>query len=287
MDIFSMQDGVIPMDDVAIGDGSNPAQGAPEMGAQLLVDGESRRIFLNQGYPWALNGKITTENNGGEGSGIMIGKNLVLTALHCVNSKGLKQYFIPACYADPPPGSRAEPFGRFEVVNSYRWIDVNFSGTGANEEGVADYAVLKLAAEPNVGWAGTHGQADRGWIDRKMWYHVGYPVNNVHKLANHRNGRPSFEMDIAIKTIRDYTYVNKAGLKLDGTKFFTTADCEGGQSGGALFNIIDKNVMVAGVLAQVAPPGVLAQDGPHGPDSGFAACHPNLGKLVAWCRQNA
>lgn len=278
MDIFSMQDGLVQVDQAALGDGSNPAHGAPEMGAQLLVDGESRRIFLNQGYPWALNGKITTDSNGGDGSGIMIGKNLVLTALHCVNRKGLKQYFIPACYADPPPGGRAEPFGRFEVVNFYRWIDVDFSGTGANEEGAADYAVLKLAGEPNVGWAGTHGPIDHGWLDRKMWYHVGYPVNDVHKLANHRNGRPSFEMDIAIKAIREYTYVNKEGLKLDCGKFFTTADCEGGQSGGALFNIVDNHVIVAGVLSQEGPPGT---------DSGFAACHPNLGKLVAWCRQNA
>lgn len=275
MQIHSMKDGLIQVDEASLHAGDNAPGGMPDVSSASLIGGESRRIFHDQGYPWALNGKIYTVG-GGEGSGIMIGRNLVLTALHCVDRSGGKQYFVPACYVDPPAGSLAEPFGRFEVVNFYRWMDIG--NTHHSDEGAADYAVLKLAGEPNVGWAGTHGQVDRGWLNRKMWYHVGYPVNDHYGLKDHKNGRPSFEMDIAIKDIVDYDYVNPENLHLACTKFFTTADCEGGQSGGALFNIVDNAVMVA---------GVLSQEGATDTDSGFAACHPNLSKLVAWCRQNA
>lgn len=282
MVIFS-KDGPIEVDeDLTASAQQGTAPGAPpgeaqDVNAQLLVGGESRKIFRNTGYPWAINGRILTESNGGNGSGILVGKNLVLTALHCVNRKGLKQYFIPASYVDPPSG-KAEPYGRFEIVNFYRWADVSFSGNGNNDEGANDYAVLKLAGEPNVGWAGTYGGVDAGWINRKMWYHVGYPVNNKHGLADHKDGRPCYEMDIAIQKATDYTHTNKEGIKLLGTKFFTTADCEGGQSGGALFNIVNKGAMVSGVLTAEGPPGT---------DSGFAGCHPRFSGLVAWCQKNA
>lgn len=274
MQIYSMTDGLIEVDEAALGNADVAPGPAPDAMAMDLIGGESRRIFFNQGYPWSLIGKIYTEKNGGEGSGILIGKNLVLTAFHCVSRGGLRQSFAPAAYFDPPPGKQQFPYGDIPISNAYYWQEL--ANPGGNEYGSVDYAVLKLEREPMIGWAGVYGSVDSGWINRKMWYHIGYPVNNVYGLKDHKNGRPCFEMDIAIGEKRDFTYTHPTGKTLDGSKFFTNADTEGGQSGGPLFNIVDNVVMVSGVLSQSGST-----------DSGFAACHPNLAKLVAWCRQNA
>lgn len=246
-----------------------------EIHTTALIDGESRRIFLNQNYPWNLVGKIYTDG-GGEGSGIFIGENLVLTALHCVDRSGTKpQYFAPAAYADPPPGTHQFPYGKIPITDCYYWSD-GHSSTGSAAEGALDYAVLKLGSPSPVGYAGLHGSFDNGWLKKKMWYHIGYPVNNLYALKDHKNGRPCVELDIAVNEARHATLTTPGGNKFDGLKLFTSADCEGGQSGGPLFTIKDNIVYVGGVLSQEGST-----------DSGFAGPHANFYRLVDWCRKNA
>lgn len=241
-------------------EGFNPG----DVSAKDIIGTDDRIKFYNPDYPWSLTGQLVWDK-GTVGSAIMIGKRLALTCFHCVDFSS-PCYFVPARNTNSPAGQPAEPYGRFKVVQAFFLNIPNRPGKDSNEYGSLDYAVIQLDKAPNIGYAG-FSLYDNTWLNKKMWYCVGYPGT--------WSGQPAFQKNIEIQRVETYKGSTPDGASWNGLKFFTDADSEGGQSGSPLFRIVDKIVYVSGVLSQSGST-----------DTGFAGCNQFMYDLILWARKN-
>ena len=254
-----------------------------------LVNGESRRIFLNRAYPWSSCGQLWmgADPNApeGVGSGVLVGPRHVLTCYHCVplrpNGKITETFFVPSHYRNAPAGNKDAPYGVHRVKHAY-WYGKRHPNDRSNEYNSVDYAVMILEKPTGLGWAGTT-VFKKEWVNRTDLCHVGYPgVDKRNTLKNFLQGRPSFEGGFRIQKSEDYTYNSPDGKKLHGRKLFTDADVFGGQSGGPIMHATKDSATVMGVCSAEGPVDGTGWS----PDNGFAAVTPSVVSLINWTRKN-
>jgi V8-like Glu-specific endopeptidase len=139
-----------------------------------LADALKRAVVINeQAWPWRTIGKVFVGANNNfsapiwSGSGVLVGKNLILTAGHVApwGLGGWWMRFVPAFK------NGAEPFGYSYVENFY----------GYREDGEVhgrDYVICKLYTPlgNTVGWMGSHSFGSDDGYYSGSWISVGYPA---------------------------------------------------------------------------------------------------------------
>ncbi|MFZ1985350.1 MAG: hypothetical protein WAU91_13110 [Desulfatitalea sp.] len=195
---------------------------------------------LRYSYPWRTIGIVATGNGTdfanptGGGSGVLVGRNLMLTASHVVPwGRGPGQWwmrFIPGYRAgdrDPEPhaSSFVEHFyGTFVDINDF-------------EAGGKDYVICKLYRPLGdaLGWMGGRSFGDEDDYFSRRYISVGYPDSFGMK--------PAVEFDIDIDDIDS----DGGGLELETT--FGTSPFGHGWSGGPLWLWENDKPYVVGILS--------------------------------------
>ena len=179
-------------------------------------------------YPWCTVGKVFVgagtdlSTPTGFGSGVMVGRNLMLTASH-VAPWGARPWwmrFVPA-FKDG-----LEPFGS-SYVSEY------FGITSSDDD--SDYVICRLydPIGDACGWMGSWGSTDDDFYEDRAWDSVGYPGD----FANGQ--RPCVEWNI---TPEDAD-VNGSEVEITFASAFTSP----GWSGGPLFGWVNGEPRVVGV----------------------------------------
>jgi len=139
--------------------------------AQLFND--QRRVLTATGWPHHCVG-IITNSDGKQGSGTLVGPNLVLTASHVcpwnsINSgQGWWMTFAPHATIG------STPFGQTNVADILWYRQVGESADSF--ETAEDYAVLHLYDRLGdaLGWMGGKTYSE-DWNDQNVWEFIGYP----------------------------------------------------------------------------------------------------------------
>jgi len=177
-------------------------------------------------------GLVQTES-GGRCTGTMVGRRLMLTALHCVqwptsdgDVEGLT--FTPAYY------DGNAPFGVANGVWFYRTSVINHDGDNFifHAETAFDYLLVVLDVDfyYKTGYMG-HKTYSKDWDGGSYWYHVGYPGGMT-------NGeRPVFSIDGVVLSAKEH--LNTASFATSsyrtGYELQVKIDTEPGHSGGPIF----------------------------------------------------
>ena len=181
-------------------------------------------------YPWRTIG-IVFGSNGMQGSGVLVGPNLMLTAGHVApwGSGPWSMEFVPA-FRGAPGEPNPRPFGS-SFVETYRGFNT------APEVSGKDYVICKLYNPLGnaLGWLG------RIWFDNEDEYYSrrynssGYPGSF--------GTRPAVEFDMGIRDIDS----DSPGIELE---FATRPDLGPGWSGGPLWLPMPSGLpAVVGVLS--------------------------------------
>jgi hypothetical protein len=191
-------------------------------------------------YPWRTIGKVFVghgtdfDNPTDSGSGVLVGRNLILTASHVAPwGRGPGQWwmrFIPGYRkgdVDPEPHSSSyveEFFGTYSDVS-----DPEASGT--------DYVICKLYRPLGdaLGWMGSRSFGSEAAYYSRRFISVGYP--------NSFSGRPAVEFDIDIDDIDS----DGSGLELETT--YGSSPFGPGWSGGPLWMWENEKPYVVGILS--------------------------------------
>ena len=130
---------------------------------------DDRRLYRDSSYPWGCIGMISN-SDGLNGSGVLVGRNLVATAGHLVPwdaGDGGWMKFVPADYLG---------LGSLYGQNVYSYA-VEARGYNTNNQVAGyDWAILKLDQPLGdmIGYMGYNSYSD-GWEDVNCWTVVGYP----------------------------------------------------------------------------------------------------------------
>jgi V8-like Glu-specific endopeptidase len=193
--------------------------------AQLFND--QRRVLTATGWPHHCVGLITN-SDGYQGSGTLVGPNVVLTASHVcpwrsINSgNGWWMMFTPHATIG------GSPFGQSNVADimSYRQV----GETADSFETAEDYAVLHLYSRLGdaLGWMGG-ATYNEDWNDRNVWEIIGYPGDYF--------GNPAVEIAQSIEDgDSPGIFGSGAGLDLE-----TEASIVKGASGGPAWAWFQEN----------------------------------------------
>ncbi|MDF2985556.1 MAG: V8-like Glu-specific endopeptidase [Eubacterium sp.] len=177
-------------------------------------------------YPWCTIGMVLS-SNGSQGSGVLVGPNLMLTAGHLV-PWGMNPWsieFVPAFRA----GDTRPPFGN-SFVETYRGYNTNPETSGY------DYVVCKLYTPLGqaLGWLGTQSWGNEDEYYRRRYVSSGYPGTF--------GGRPAVELDMGLRDIDN----DSPGKELEFS-YAGHPDLKPGWSGGPLWLPNEKKVY--GVLS--------------------------------------
>jgi V8-like Glu-specific endopeptidase len=205
--------------------------------AQIFND--QRRILTATGWPHHCVGLITN-SDGKQGSGTLVGPNLVLTASHVcpwnsINSgQGWWMTFTPHATTG------SAPFGQSNVSDILWYRQVG--QTADSFESAEDYAVLHLYSRLGdaLGWMGG-ATYNEDWNDRNVWEFIGYPGDF--------GGNPAVEISQSIEDgDSPGVFGTGAGLDLE-----TEASIVSGASGGpawAWFQESDRqHARIVGVVS--------------------------------------
>ena len=213
---------------------------------------DDRRLFRDASYPWGCIGSVHMTGAGGDdGSGVLVGRNLVVTAAHLIpwHADGTSCKFTPAEYLDE--GSLHGP-GVYSYATEVRGFENQDDVTGY------DWAILRLA-EPlgdMVGFLGWNDYHD-DWEDLDVWTVVGYPSHVG----------PFYESGISISDDDDDA---ADGRELESEN----ADISHGNSGGPIFASFEGDHRIIGLVSG-------ERDGVN-----IFAGGPGLRSLIEWGRSN-
>ncbi len=197
---------------------------------------------LRFSYPWRTIGNVFVghgtdfANPTGGGSGVLVGRNLILTASHVAPwGRGPGQWwmrFVPGFRAGGPD---PEPHSSSFVECFYgTFVDVN-----QPEAGGEDYVICKLYRPLGdaLGWMGSRSFEDEDKYFSRRYISVGYPDSF--------SGKPAVEFDIDIDDIDS----DGGGLELETT--FGTSPFGPGWSGGPLWLWENGKPYLFGVMAGI------------------------------------
>jgi hypothetical protein len=174
-------------------------------------------------YPWRTVG-IIFNSQGMQGSGVLVGPNLVLTAGHVApwGQSPWSMEFVPAFrMGDRPYGS--------SFIQNYRGFNTRPEVSGK------DFVICKLYQPLGnaIGWMGTKSFGNEDEYYRRSYLGSGYP--------GHFGQRPAVELDLGIRDIDN----DSPGLELETVN---RSDLQGGWSGGPLW-LPQEGPAVVGVLS--------------------------------------
>ena len=174
-------------------------------------------------YPWRTVG-IVFNSQGRQGSGVLVGPNLVLTAGHMApwGQSPWSMEFIPAFrVGDRPYGS--------SFIEAYRGFNTRPEVSGK------DFVICKLYQPLGnaIGWMGSKSFGNEDEYFRRSYLASGYP--------GHFGQRPAVELDLGIRDIDN----DSPGLELETVN---RPDLQDGWSGGPLW-LPHEGPAVVGVLS--------------------------------------
>jgi V8-like Glu-specific endopeptidase len=205
--------------------------------AQLFND--QRRVLTATGWPHHCVG-IITNSDGKQGSGTLVGPNVVLTASHVCPWNSINSGQGWWMTFSPNATSGSMPFGQSNVADILWYRQVGESADSF--ESAEDYAVLHLYDRLGdaLGWMGGQTYSE-DWNDQNIWELIGYPSDY--------GGNPAVE---TYQSIEDGdspgVFGSGAGLDLE-----TEASIVAGASGGpawAWFQDSDRaHARIVGVVS--------------------------------------
>lgn len=226
------------VDQVPITEGFRPPWAPLEYVPPLTPFRKGDHIFLEPraheepnrlSYPARCFGYVRT--NIEEGSGVLVGPNLMLTASHVApwNTSPWFMEFVPALRQG---GSPARPFGSSYVQKVW-----GIPNTSTTEVTGYDYVICKLYNPLGnaLGWLGSIWWSDEDEYYRRRYNSSGYPFAY--------GQRPAVELDMGIRDIDG----DDPGLEIE---FALRGDLGSGWSGGPLWLPREANdTKVVGVLS--------------------------------------
>jgi V8-like Glu-specific endopeptidase len=224
-------------------------------------DPDDRKPFKDSSYPWRCVGKIFN-SNGKAGTGVLVGKNIVVTAGHLVpwGSSSWWMKFVPS-YFD---GKSLLGNEVYSFVSDAKGYDPSGDVCGY------DWAILRLYNDlgKSYGYLGFNGYSD-DWEDEPYWTLVGYPGEVA------KGEKPSYQSAVSI--------VDDDSDSNGGRELETYADTSGGNSGGPLMGMWDHDVRLIGVVSGGETEYVFpfSSEGIN-----VIAGGSGLGNLIAWGRTN-
>lgn len=193
----------------------------------LIFNVDDRRPYFPNAYPWTCIGRLESETGAPMGSAALVGRDLVLTARHCVPDRdSFFMKFVPAFHD-----------GRSTLGPSvFSWVKhaTHFEG---REAGAWDFALLRLYQPlgDHVGFFGVRTYDD-DWDDLNVWAAAGYP-----SMSPFNSQRPSFLLGVA---------VDDADEDGDATELESeNQDNSRGASGGPLWAVWPNGPYIVGVTS--------------------------------------
>jgi V8-like Glu-specific endopeptidase len=204
----------------------------PRLGPQNTVIDSIHVDFpqiMTDAYPWCTIGMVNSGrdlNYGApekQGTGVLVGPNLMLTASHMV------PWGEPGWYMRFDAAS----FDGGNMGQSYVASTSGYTSPDSGGDRAHDYALctLYMPLGNTLGWMGTHGTTDESFYENGDWTTVGYPGSSP---------RPQVEMLVK---------VTDASESDDGQKMSTDFVTKPGWSGGPLWAYIDDQPKVVGICS--------------------------------------
>ncbi len=257
-----------------------PIKFAPQVLEQLhgdIKDGEdrplnvfppdTRYVFNDISFPWCTTGRVETPG-GGVCTGTMVGRNLMLTASHCIDwqddSVGWIK-FTPSYY------NGSAPFGVAWGTRVLYWNRAQ--GGLTNFETAFDYVIVVL--DRNIGdltgYTGYRKYAS-SWNNGNYWQVIGYPGS----LTSFE--RPTFSGGGSIWHTASYSSSGREGLVMG-----TFIDLTPGNSGGPVWGWWDDEPWprVVGVVSSASSTPGFSTSGDNEAGGGEA-----LSALISYGRNN-
>jgi V8-like Glu-specific endopeptidase len=207
-----------------------------ESSTRDVFGSDDRFVFQDTSFPYSTVGKVQYETSSGRFSctGTMVGRNLMVTANHCVTTGLRWMKFTPSYY------DGSEPYGSAYATSYFRWFAYGEGTETISDFGSAfDYALVVLDRNigDDVGYMG-YTTYNSQWNGGDYWDHIGYP-SDIDSAE-----RPVFVNDDAIQDIVTHSSGDQIGYSMR-----TFLDAWKGQSGGPLYGSFNGDFKIVGVVS--------------------------------------
>jgi V8-like Glu-specific endopeptidase len=191
----------------------------------LIFGVDDRRVYFPSAYPWNCVGRLERSDGSNAGSAALVGRDLVLTAKHCVENLSSVR-FVAAYYN----GRSATTPALSSWASSMEFYD--------SDEAAWDFALLRLY-QPLGDYLGYFGVKtyDEAWNDRPVWAAAGYP-----SMSPFNNEFPSYLLGVAI----DDAISSGDAAELESED----QDNSLGNSGGPVWAVWSNGPHIVGVVSR-------------------------------------